>query len=63
MFRKNVTDHPASWNTYDSLAEGLAAKGDHAEAAVQSRKALSMVGDETNKKRIEGILAKLSASK
>ena len=63
VFRKNVADHPASWNAYDSLAEGLAAKGDHAEAAVQYRKALSMVGDETNKKRIEGILAKLSASK
>jgi tetratricopeptide (TPR) repeat protein len=63
VFRKNVADHPASWNAYDSLAEGLAAKGDHAEAAVQYRKALSMVADETNKKRIEGILAKLSASK
>jgi hypothetical protein len=30
---------------------------------VQYRKALSMVADETNKKRIEGILAKLSASR
>jgi tetratricopeptide (TPR) repeat protein len=63
VFRKNVADHPASWNTYDSLAEGLAAKGDHTEAAAQYRKALSMVGDETNKKRIQGILTKLSASK
>jgi tetratricopeptide (TPR) repeat protein len=63
IFRKNVADHPASWNVYDSLAEGLAAKGEHAEAAVQYRKALSMVGDETNKKRIEGSLAKLSASR
>ena len=63
VFRKNVADHPTSWNTYDSLAEGLTAKGDHIEAAVQYRKALSMVGDETNRKRIEGILTKLSPSK
>jgi tetratricopeptide (TPR) repeat protein len=63
VFRKNVADHPASWNAYDSLAEGLAAKGDRAEAAVQYRKALSMVGDDTNKKRIEGLLAGLNAPK
>jgi hypothetical protein len=27
VFRKNVADHPASWNTYDSLGEALAVKG------------------------------------
>jgi tetratricopeptide (TPR) repeat protein len=59
VFRKNVADHPASWNTYDSLGEALAVKGQKAEAAAQYRKALSMVGDETNKKRITGILAGL----
>jgi tetratricopeptide (TPR) repeat protein len=63
VFRKNVADHPASWNTYDSLGEALAIKGQTADAAAQYRKALSMVRDETNKKRIEGILAKLDASK
>jgi len=62
VFRKNATDHASSWNVYDSLGEALAIKGQHAEAAVQYRKALSMVGDETNKKRIEGILAKLGAT-
>jgi tetratricopeptide (TPR) repeat protein len=58
-FRKNVAEHPASWNTYDSLGEALAVKGETVEAIAQYRKALSMVGDETNKKRITGILAGL----
>ena len=61
-FRKNVADHPGSWNTYDSLGEALAQKGQVAEAVVQYTKALQMVGDDTNKKRISGILAKLAAS-
>jgi tetratricopeptide (TPR) repeat protein len=60
MFRKNVADHPASWNTYDSLGEALAIKGQNAEAITQYKKARSMVGDETNQKRIDGILAKLA---
>jgi tetratricopeptide (TPR) repeat protein len=59
VFRKNVADHPASWNTYDSLGEALAQKGQTAEAVAQYSKALQMVGDETNKKRINGILARL----
>ncbi len=58
-FRKNVADHPESWNTHDSLGEALAAKGEKAEAVTHYRKALAMVGDETNKKRIAGILAGL----
>jgi tetratricopeptide (TPR) repeat protein len=62
LFRKNATEHANSWNVYDSLGEALALKGQTAEAATQYRKALSMVGDETNKKRIEGILAKLAAT-
>ncbi len=61
-FRKNVADHPGSWNTYDSLGEALAQKGQTAEAVVQYTKALQMVGDDTNKKRISGILAKLAAN-
>ena len=62
-FRKNVADHPASWNTYDSLGEALAVKGQTAEAAAQYTKALQMVGDDTNKTRIRGILARLSTVK
>lgn len=62
VFQKNVADHPKSWNAYDSLGEALALKGQKAEAAAQYRKALSMVGDDTNRKRIEGILGKLGPS-
>ena len=63
IFRKNVADHPTSWNTYDSLGEALALKGQTAEAVTQYTKALQMVGDDTNKTRIRGILAKLSGPK
>jgi len=62
VFRKNVADHPGSWNTYDSLGEALAQKGLAAEAVTQYTKALGMVGDDTNKTRIRGILAKLAAN-
>ena len=60
-FRKNAADHPASWNTYDSLGEALAVKGDTAGAIAQYQKALDMVGDEINRARIRGILAALTA--
>lgn len=60
IFRKNVADHPASWNTYDSLGEALALKGQTADAVAQYTKALEMAGDDTNKSRIRGILAKLA---
>jgi len=61
MFRKNVKDHPQSWNTYDSLGEALQKKGDKAGAVENYTKALNMVGDAANKKRITDILAKLKA--
>ena len=61
LFRKNVKDHPDSWNTYDSLGEALAAKGDKKGAIENYSKALAMVGDDANKKRINGILTKLKA--
>jgi tetratricopeptide (TPR) repeat protein len=61
LFRKNVKDHPDSWNTYDSLGEALAAKGDKKGAIENYTKALSMVPDEANKKRITEILAKLKS--
>jgi tetratricopeptide (TPR) repeat protein len=59
IFARNVKDHPASWNTYDSLAEALALKGDKASAKENYQKALSMVKDDANKKRITTILTNL----
>ncbi len=58
VFRKNAADHPASWNVWDSLGEGLEKKGDRAGAAENYRKALSMA-PEDQKKRITDILARL----
>ncbi len=62
VFRQNVAKYPASWNTYDSLGEGLAAAGNKAEAAENYRKARQMVKDETNQKRIDAILAGLTGT-
>jgi tetratricopeptide (TPR) repeat protein len=59
-FRKNVKDHPASWNVYDSLAEAYATKGDKKLATDNYSKALSMA-PESQKKRITDALAKLKA--
>jgi len=59
IFRKNAKDHPESWNTYDSLGEALAAKGDKKAAAESYSKALSMTTDPAQKKRINDALAKL----
>lgn len=59
-FRKNVKDHPASWNVYDSLAEAYATKGDKKLATENYNKALSMA-PESQKKRITDALAKLKA--
>ncbi len=60
IFKKNVKDHPASWNVYDSLAEAYATKGDKKLATENYTKALSMA-PETQKKRINTQLAKLKA--
>jgi len=59
IFRKNVETHPESWNAHDSLAEAYATKGDKAAAIQSYGKALSMVGDETQKARIRDELTKL----
>ncbi len=56
VFRKNVKDHPKSWNTYDSLAEAYLTKGDKKLAAEYYNQALAMTQDETQKKRISSIL-------
>jgi tetratricopeptide (TPR) repeat protein len=61
IFKKNVKDHPDSWNVYDSLGEAYEKKGDKKLAAENYRKAGSMVRDPDQKKRIEGVLKKLGA--
>ena len=58
VFRKNAADHPASWNVWDSLAEGLENKGDKAGAVENYKKALSMA-PEDQKKRLTDTLARL----
>src|SRR5262249_36638993 len=63
MFQKNVKDHPTSWNVHDSLAEAYAAKGDTKNAIASYSKALSLVKDDQNKKRIEATIARLKAPK
>ncbi len=60
IFKKNVKDHPASWNVYDSLGEAYATKGDKKPAVENYTKALSMA-PESQKKRINDALAKLKA--
>jgi hypothetical protein len=59
LFQKNVKDHPESWNSYDSLAEGYAAKGDKAQAAALYRKAYNLTKADDQRTRIQGELAKL----
>ncbi|MGE0641904.1 MAG: DUF2911 domain-containing protein [Thermoanaerobaculia bacterium] len=58
MFRKNVKDHPESWNVYDSLGEALDKAGKKSEAITNYRKALAMA-PAAQKGRIEGILKTL----
>ena len=59
IFQRNAKEHPQSWNVYDSLAEALATKGDKPAAVENYTRALSMVKDDANKKRITDTLAKL----
>ncbi|MDB4965296.1 MAG: hypothetical protein JWN44_985 [Myxococcales bacterium] len=60
IFQQNVSAHPASWNAYDSLAEAYLLKGDKKAASDNYGKALTMVKDAPNKKRIEQTISKLS---
>jgi tetratricopeptide (TPR) repeat protein len=60
-FRKNVKDHPGSWNVYDSLAEAYANKGDKKLASENYKKALTMA-PEDQKKRIQTAIAKLQGT-
>jgi tetratricopeptide (TPR) repeat protein len=59
LFQKNVKEYPKSWNSYDSLAEGYAKKGDKAKALAMYQKARAMTEDDTQKARIDGALASL----
>ena len=59
IFRKNAKDHPKSWNTWDSLAEAYAKKGDKKRATENYAKALAMTEDPAQKQRIQGVLAGL----
>jgi tetratricopeptide (TPR) repeat protein len=59
IFRRNVKDHPNSWNAYDSLAEGYAKVGDTKRAIENYTKALNLVKDADNKRRIEEELQKI----
>jgi hypothetical protein len=61
IFQKNVAAHPNSWNVHDSLGEAYLAKGDKKSAAESYGKALTLVKDAANKKRIEQTLQRLSA--
>ena len=58
VFEKNTIDHPDSWNVWDSLAEGLLAKGDKVKSKQIYEKALGMAPD-NQKERIKGILANI----
>jgi Tfp pilus assembly protein PilF len=59
IFKLNVKTHPQSWNVYDSLAEAYMNKGDKSSAVENYTRALSMVKDDANKKRINETLVKL----
>ena len=59
IFESNVKAHPESWNVYDSLAEALQKKGDRSGAIRNYEKALKLVADEQNRKRITDALTKL----
>jgi hypothetical protein len=61
MFQRNVKDHPGSWNVHDSLGEAYALKGDKKAALASYTKALGLVKDEQQKKRIEDTIARLKA--
>ena len=58
VFKGNTQKYPQSWNTYDSLAEGYAAKGEKKLALDFYSKALAMA-PESQKKRIQDAMAKL----
>lgn len=61
VFQVNAEHHPESWNAQDSLGEALATRGDQPGALAAYTRALSLVKDPVQKKRIEGVVARLKA--
>lgn len=59
VFIKNTKTYPQSWNTWDSLGECYGTMGNKKLAIANYQKALAMVGDPTQKRRIEGAIAAL----
>ncbi len=59
VFIKNTKTYPQSWNTWDSLAECYGNMGNKKLAIANYQKALGMVGDPAQKRRIEGAIAVL----
>lgn len=59
IFRRNAKDHPESWNVHDSLGEALEKAGDKKGAKESYARALKLVKDEVQKKRIEKVLSTL----
>lgn len=62
VFRRNVRDYPKSWNTYDSLGEAYAKKGETRQAIEAYSRARKMVRDPAQQRRIDGILAGLRST-
>ncbi len=60
IFQRNASEHPQSWNVWDSLAEGYATAGNKKAAIDNYSKALGMA-PETQHKRIEEAIATLKA--
>jgi tetratricopeptide (TPR) repeat protein len=58
-FEKNVSDFPNSWNVYDSLGEALEKAGDVKGSIANYEKALKLVVDDANRKRITETIARL----
>jgi len=59
VFLKNTKTYPQSWNTWDSLAECYGTMGNKKLAIANYQKALGMVGDPAQKRRIEGAISAL----
>lgn len=62
IFRKNVKDHPQSWNAYDSLGEAYARKGDKRRAIEAYTQARRIAREPSQQRRIDGILAGLKSA-
>jgi tetratricopeptide (TPR) repeat protein len=59
VFRRNVKEHPGSWNAWDSLGEAYARRGDVALAVEAYTRARKLVRSPTQQRRIDGVLAGL----